>query len=84
MSESHSDVADNDAVLDIKATGSTGLGLAYGDILNAEDITDIRILNNLSRVIRFGIVTELLDVLLFGPLGLPNSRRLLLIAVYGF
>ena len=70
MTESHSDVADDYAVIKIKAFACSGLGLSDRDILNSEKISDIFVLGNLGRIICFRIVTELLYILLLGFLGL--------------
>ena len=73
MTEAHSDIADDDAVIDIKTTGGTGLRLTYCNVLNTEDIADIFVLYYFRRIISIGIIAELLYVLLLGFLSFSDS-----------
>ena len=81
MTESHSDVAYDDAVLRIEALGSSGSGLAYSDVLNSEDVADVLVLDYLCRIISLRIVAELLYILLLASLSFLYRGSTLLVTV---
>ena len=63
MTEAHADVADDDALFEIKIRLALSLGNA--DVAHAEHFTERGVFGQLDGIIRLAVVAEFFDVFLF-------------------